>query len=128
MTRRIFNYIDADGTDPVGEFMISLEPKLQRKLETTLNNARDPCYLLRPPGFKVIRIQKYKGLYEVRIKMQQMVRVVFYIDQNGSMVLLHGFIKNNGNELNRALETANKRRTSVQNGTAQIKEFLEVCQ
>ena len=50
------------------------------------------------------------GLYEVRssLSQNQIARVLFYIDANGRMVLLHGFIKKTQKTPPAELELARK--------------------
>lgn len=52
------------------------------------------------------------GIYEVRTSLAQnrIARVLFYIDKNGRMVLLHGFVKKTQKTPNEDLELARSNR------------------
>jgi len=56
------------------------------------------------------------GLYEVRTSLAQnrIARVLFYIDKNSRMVLLHGFIKKTQRTLNEDLELARRNKAKHQ--------------
>jgi phage-related protein len=58
------------------------------------------------------------GIYEVRTRLAQnrIARVLFYIDKNSRMVLLHGFIKKSRNTPHDDLELARSNKGKHQRG------------
>ena len=57
---------------------------------------------------KHFSIEKYRKLYELRIKATGiMVRVIFY-EHNGEIILLHAFYKRDRKDTEKALETGLK--------------------
>ena len=58
------------------------------------------------------------GIYEVRTGLAQnrIARVLFYIDKNGRMVLLHGFIKKTQKTPNEDLDLARRNKNKHQRG------------
>lgn len=74
--------------------------------------------MLGPPLVKAFRLDRYKGLYELRTRIKQMVRIIFFLDDDGSIVLLHGFIKNHDRATEQALELARARKHALASGHA----------
>ena len=58
------------------------------------------------------------GLYEVRSKLAQnrIARVIFYIDNKGRMILLHGFIKKTQRTPDEDLDRARKNKSAHERG------------
>jgi phage-related protein len=58
------------------------------------------------------------GIYEVRTNLAQnrIARVLFYIDENGRMVLLHGFTKKTRKTSDEDLELARNNKKKHQRG------------
>ena len=54
------------------------------------------------------------------IRLRQMVRIIFYINTEGDIVLLHGFVKRHERATEQALETARARKLALASGTADI--------
>ena len=90
MSREIYHYVDCNGHRPVDQFIETLAPKQQEKIHSLLLQLHD--HPLQPPHVKAIRNGRYKGLYELRSRVKQMVRIVFSLTEEGSIILLHGFI------------------------------------
>ena len=114
LERRIYRFVDS-GSDPIGIFISRLEPKMpQIKVLTA------PQCSFQPPLVKAFRLDRYKGFYELRIRLRQMVRIIFYINTEGDIVLLHGFVKRHERATEQALETARARKLALASGTAGI--------
>ena len=111
LERRIYRFVDS-GSDPIGIFISRLEPKMQQKIRTQCS--------FQPPLVKAFRLDRYKGFYELRIRLRQMVRIIFYINTEGDIVLLHGFVKRHERATEQALETARARKLALASGTAGI--------
>lgn len=74
-------------------FISRLDCKTQKKVWAQLIQLKDPLFHFQSPIIKAFRQSRDKGLYELRIRIRQSVRVIFTLDADGSIVLLHGFIK-----------------------------------
>lgn len=123
--RRIFSYRSAEGDCPVSQFILHLEPKLRQKLKVQLNGLRDPACRMQPPHVKAFRLPRDKGLYELRAKLRQMVRIVFCMDDSGNVILLHGFIKKEARATDQALAIARRRRDRAAGGQGHNEEIAE---
>ena len=93
MNRKICSYTELDGTVPVSEFIRRLDHKLQKKIREQLKQIENPLFNLQPPHIKAFKQNRYKGFYELRTRIRQAVRIIFILDSDGSIVLLHGFVK-----------------------------------
>ena len=120
MSREIYHYVDCNGHRPVDQFIETLAPKQQENIHSLLLQLHD--HPLQPPHVKAIRNGRYKGLYELRSRVKQMVRIVFSLTEEGSIILLHGFIKSDNRSINRAMEMARIRQFVLSNGGAQIQK------
>ena len=83
-------------------------PKIKKKFEFILRIIADENNLLKEPYVKHFSIEKYKRLYELRLKAAgTMVRIIFYnIGEN--IIFLHAFIKKDRRDTEQALEYALK--------------------
>ena len=123
MNRKICSYTEPDGTVPVSEFIRRLDHKLQKKIREQLKQIENPLFSLQPPHIKAFKQNRYKGFYELRTRIRQAVRIIFILDSDGSIVLLHGFVKKSDRATERALETARVRQLALASGLAEIKDF-----
>lgn len=108
--RKVFSYIDPDGNAPVRDFLKQLEPKLQHKIHSQLKQLQVVPCSLRPPLVKAFRLERYKGMYELRTRLRKMVRIIFYLNEEEQIVLLHGFVKKHVRSTEQALEIARARK------------------
>lgn len=99
----------AAGREPVRDWLRALEPVEDRKqigvdIQTVEFGWPVGMPVCRPLG---------SGLYEVRsdLSRNRIARVLFYIDRESRMVLLHGFIKKTQKTPPGDLELAHRRRT-----------------
>ena len=103
--RAIF-FRTAAGGEPVREWLKALEPVEDRKrIGVDIKTVEFGW----PVGMPTCR-PLHGGLYEVRTNLTQgrIGRVLFYIDQMGRMVLLHGFIKKTQKTPDEDMELARK--------------------
>ena len=122
MTKRILcKYVEPDGSSPVSEFVGRLDWKLQKKIFSQLRLLENPDFTLQPPHIKTFRQNRHKGFYELRTRIRQAVRIIFIVDEDGGIILLHGFIKKNDRATEQALETARARRLALASGLASAK-------
>lgn len=125
MKHRILEYEHPKGACPVTEFIDDLEPKIREKTYSQLKRLQEMDCVLQPPLVKVFRVCRCKGLYELRICTSQMVRIMFYIHTDGSIVLLHGFVKKREKATDKALEIARARRLALASGDAHFRLLSE---
>lgn len=123
--RQLLEYIYPKGNRPVSHFFEGLEPKMQVKLLMHIRALCNVEYVFKPPLFKSFKTPKYQGLMELRVRIKRMARVIFYINPNGDIVLLHGFIKKHPKSTQRALETAWARKLALDYNDAETIDFFE---
>lgn len=121
--RKICNYAEPDGTSPVLDFIRRLDWKLQRKIRVQLKQLEDPGFAFQPPHIKSFRQSRHKGLFELRTRIRQAVRIIFVLDEDGGIILLHGFIKKSDRATERALEIARARQLALASGLAHTEKF-----
>ena len=81
--RKIYVYRNDDGEVPVLRFIESTHKKIRNKFDFMLHFVKDERNLLCEPYVKHFSIDKYKMLYELRIRANgTMVRVIYSI-RNG---------------------------------------------
>ncbi len=101
-------YQKENGEIPVFEFLRSLEPKLRAKTQSTIDLLEACGTNLKEPYVAPIKGEKYKGLWELRVKFaSDITRVFYFMFKGNTFVLLHGFRKKTGRapsgELDRAM-------------------------
>lgn len=122
--RRICSYISPDGTYPVEDFINRQDAKMRKKILFQLRQLQKSQFQLQPPTVKAFRLARYRGLYELRTRIRQMVRIIFFVNSDGDIILLHGFTKKCDRATEQALETARERKRSLASGAAQAQEII----
>lgn len=118
-TRQIFEFALPEEKKPVNDFICRLDGKTQRKIHVQLETLQRKDCPLQPPMVKAFRLDRYKGLYELRTRSKKiMTRIIFFLDPDDNIVLLHGFVKKQDRATNQALETARARRLALASGEA----------
>ena len=119
--RQIFEVVLPDEKYPVNDFICRLDRKTQNKIGAQLETLQRKDCLLQPPAVKVFRLDRYKGLYELRTRSKKaMTRIIFFFDSDDNVVLLHGFVKKQDRATNQALETARARKLALASGDAEV--------
>ena len=92
----------------VDTFIKTSNIKIRKKFDFILRYIADERNQFKEPYVKHFSIEKYKRLYELRLKAAgTMVRIIFYnIDEN--VTLLNAFIKRDKRDTEQALEHALK--------------------
>ena len=92
----------------VDTFIKTSNIKIRKKFDFILHYIADESNQFKEPYVKHFSIEKYKRLYELRLKAAgTMVRIIFYnIDEN--VILLNAFIKRDKRDTEQALEQALK--------------------
>ncbi len=87
-------YQKENGKIPVVDYLLGLTPKLRAKAFSEIELLQKHGSDLREPYTKAIKGDKYKGLFELRIKFSSDISRIFYFTyHNNTFVLLHGFTK-----------------------------------
>lgn len=121
--RKIYQY-ESDGVCPVEHFFQKANAKARDKLKFQLEYIQDERNGFFEPYVKHFSIEKYKRLYELRIKASgTMIRVIF-CEQDNEIIMLHAFFKRDKKDTERALEHALKILVSVSDETGKIPEGL----
>lgn len=102
--RKIYLYQSPDKTAPFLDFMDSLDSKVRKKIDYALK-----CMVISPgklsePQVKLFSIERYSQLYELRERIRILVRIVFTVDGDGNIILLHPFLKKHKRNTYQALE------------------------
>lgn len=102
-------YIKENGDVPVVDFLLSLQPKMRAKAYSEIELLQEHGTNLREPYVKPIKGKKYKGLYELRIKLGSDTSRIFYFTYHrNTFVLLNGFLKKTNITPKKELEKAIK--------------------
>lgn len=87
-------YKKENGKMPVLDFLLTLNPKIRAKAFSEIELLEKHGTLLREPYAKSVVGNKYKGLFELRVKFSTDITRIFYFTfRNNTFVLLHGFSK-----------------------------------
>lgn len=101
-------YSGEDGKAQITEFIKDANPKIKKKYEFMLRLIADENNQLKEPYVKHFSIEKYKRLYELRLKASNtMIRIIYY-EADKNIILLHAFVKRDRRDTERALEYALK--------------------
>lgn len=104
--KKIYMLKTRAGGIPFLEFLQRLEPKQRSKLiEGIACLVSVPGYMTEP-AVKHFTLEKYKRLYEYRARIRILIRVIFTLDEEGSVILLYPFIKRHERDTMQALERA----------------------
>lgn len=87
-------YKKKNGEIPVLQYLQELNPKMKAKAFSEIDLLEKHGRNLREPYVKPIVGEKYKGLFELRVKFSSNISRIFYFSfQQNTFVLLHGFTK-----------------------------------
>ena len=90
--RELYTYQSPGQSSTVLRFLHQLEPKLREKLlwQFFRLSCSQLCEL-REPHFKHFTLERYKDLYELRIKNKMLIRIIFTLRPNGDAILATSF-------------------------------------
>ena len=113
--RQIRLTIRNDGDSPILTF---LQEQTGRRLRKFLYELEllETSPVLGPPHVKAIRMAP--GIFELRMRLGQMQRILFLLSEDGSAVLLCGFCKRHDRDLYKALRVARALRSALVSGEA----------
>lgn len=107
-------------------FLRTLDSKEKKKISVQLENLQYTDCPLKPPMVKAFRQERHKGLFELRTRInKRMTRIIFCFDDEGNVILLHGFVKKQEQETVQALETARARKLTLADRDAGVTEILQ---
>lgn len=87
-------YKKENGKIPVLEYLLTLNAKMRAKAFSEIELLEKHGTALREPYVKAIKGEKYKDLFELRIKFSSDISRIFYFTfKNNTFVLLHGYTK-----------------------------------
>lgn len=101
-------YTRDDGKQTITDFIKKANPKIRQKYEFLLRLIADEKNQMREPYVKHFSIEKYKQLYELRLKAANMMIRIIYYEANKNIILLHAFVKKDKKDTEKALEYALK--------------------
>ena len=121
--RKIYTYNNC-ATGQVSAFINSSNLKVKKKFDFILKYIADKKNQFKEPYVKHFTIEKYKRLYELRLKAAgTMVRIIFFnLDEDG--VLLHAFVKKDRRDTEQALEYSLKLIESIEKESDAIYDYL----
>ncbi|MBR0277243.1 MAG: type II toxin-antitoxin system RelE/ParE family toxin [Clostridia bacterium] len=121
--RKVFMYSTEDKRVPIKEFLSSADKKVQRKFDFMLKYIKTENILCEP-YVKHFSIEKYKMLYELRLKAAgSMVRIIYYV-AGENIILLHAFYKRDRKDTEHALEYALKLLNTFDESVLEPFEYL----
>lgn len=119
--RKVYAYWNGSQC-PVNEFFKKADEKIRKKFRFQLEYITDEKNPFCEPYVKHFSMDKYKELYEFRIKAANtMVRILFY-EYHQEILLLHAVYKWGKHDIEKALEHALQLLGSVREENGEIRE------
>lgn len=102
-------YAKENGSIPVLDFLLSLQPKMRAKAYSEIELLKKNGSELREPYVKALKGNNNKGIYELRIKFSSDISRIFYFSfSNNKFILLNGFVKKTEKTPEKEIERARK--------------------
>ncbi len=102
--RKIYILTDNEKKNSVKVFLETAQPKMKKKFEFMKAYLEDEKNILCEPYIKHFGTERYKELYEIRLRSARtMIRIIFYMADN-NVILLHAFQKRDRKDTENALE------------------------
>lgn len=119
--RKLYAY-KKENTCPVQKFIDDLNGKIKTKFMFQLSYIMDERSGFVEPYVKHFSMERYRQMYEIRVKAaERMMRIIFY-EKNGEIILLHAFYKHDRKDTEKALETAQKILENITDKNGNVKE------
>lgn len=113
--KKIYLYKDPGGEVPFLKFLSVTDDKMREKLEHGLKClAMFPEYMTEP-HVKHFSIARYDRLYEYRERIRILVRIIFTLDRDGNIIILHPFVKRHDRNTMQALESSLRMLDTIRN-------------
>ena len=108
----------------VDTFIKTSNIKIRKKFDFILRYIADENNQFKEPYVKHFAVEKYKSLYELRLKASgTMVRIIFYNIEN-NIILLNAFVKRDKRDTEQALEHALKLIEKLDRGAETPVDYL----
>ena len=115
MDWKVEYYKKENGDIPVLEFLLSLNPKMRAKAFSEIELLKEHGIYLKEPYAKPIKGEKYKGIFELRIRFSRDISRIFYFTfKDNTFILLNGFVKKSNKTPERGLERAKRYKTDFE--------------
>lgn len=103
---KVIYYISPSGSNPVSDFLDSLDQQTQSKLLRVVTNIEEYGLLTVIP-----HIKKLSGtpFWEIRVLGKSNARIIYAVPTRARVLLLHGFLKKTDKTPLKELEIANDR-------------------
>ena len=102
--KEILIYKDEKGNLPVRDFLQKADPKIRTKLAYQLRMLQSSSQMLGEPHVKHFTIERYRQLYEFRIKVSGKIVRIMFCEWGDHIALLHAFYKHGKRDTRNALE------------------------
>lgn len=100
-------YKKENGDVPVRDYLLTLDAKMRAKAFSEIELLVKHGSQLKEPYVKPIKGERYKGIFELRVKFASDIsRIFYFIYHEKTFVLLHGFTKKTEKTPRRELERA----------------------
>ena len=119
--RKIYAYKN-ERACPVQCFLEKADVKIINKFQTILTHISNEKNGLCEPYVRHISQNKYKDMYEIRLKMSGIMARIIFSKQEENIILLYAFYKNDKKDTKMALERAFK----LSNEVSRNKNLMEV--
>ena len=117
-------YQPPDSVSQVELLIESLEPKLREKLVWQIFRlSRTPPAGLKEPHYKHFSIEKYRDFYELREKNRIVIRIIFTVQPDGEILLLHAFQKRQPRDTMQALDASLRLLAQCRDGSCSVQEL-----
>lgn len=128
--RKLYAY-KKENTCPVQKFIDNLNGKIKAKFMFQLSYIMDERNGFVEPYVKHFSMERYRKMYELRLKAAEtMIRIIFY-ENDGEIVFLYAFHKRDRKDTDKGLETALKILESIVDKNGKIpkenKKELKLC-
>ncbi len=103
-------YEKRSGEIPVLEYILALPSKQKAKAESEINLLEKHGVNLSYPNVLKLKGNRYKDLWEMRIKFSNNIsRIIYFLYKENTFILLHGFSKKTYSTPKKELEIARER-------------------
>jgi phage-related protein len=105
----IETYEADNGEKPVDEFILKQQPQAKAKIAHAIKLLKQYGNQLGMPHSKALG----SGLYELRVRGKEELRIFYFFAKSKTVYLLHGFKKQTQQTPKKELEIASKRMTAI---------------
>lgn len=118
-------YKDEEGKRQVEEFIKKSHHKIKKKFDFMVKMVAEEKNFLKEPYVKHFSVERYKKLYELRLKAASTMIRIIYFEMNGDIILLHAFHKKDNRDTEQALEYSLKIIEKIDSQSLITNDFFE---